>query len=144
MNKNLPTKWVRKAIFEAIDGINVDGFTINCYDTNVTGAEQPDHYVLVTTQTNETDKNNKCEWFWNSTATLDIVTYYPRPGNPGSRLLADNITDAVRQYTNNLVLDTESDLEIFVQTFDVLQNLTMSTDEENIFRNIVQLTFRIK
>ena len=74
MDKSLPDKHVRKAIYALVDGITVDTETINCYDSRVTvtNADIPDFYVLMTTQTNIVDKNNKCEWFWESSILLDI------------------------------------------------------------------------
>ncbi len=144
MEKVLPQKWVRKAVYDAIDNIIVDGYTIPCYDTYVSGAEQPDYYTILSTQTSSVDKNNKCEWFWNSTITIEAVTYYPRPGNPGSKLLANNIIDEVRFQTSGLVLDAESGLEIFVQTQDFPNGLTISTEHENIFREFITITLRIK
>ena len=63
MDKALPYKWIRKAISDAIDGIVVDSFVIPCYDTFVTrdvNSDMPSHYVLMTSQSNEVDKGNKC------------------------------------------------------------------------------------
>ena len=144
MDKNLPNRWVREAVYDAIDGIVVDGYAIECFDTYVSGANQPDHYTILSTQTSSVDKNNKCEWFWDSSITIEAVTYYPRPGNPGSKLLANNIIDEIRVQTNDLVLDAASDLEIFVQTQDFPNGLAISTDHENIFREFITITFRIK
>ena len=65
MDKALPDKWIRKAVSDAIDGIVVDSIAIPCYDTKVTldvNSDEPDHYVLMTTQTNEVEKANKCEF----------------------------------------------------------------------------------
>lgn len=144
MDKNLPNKWVRKAVYDAINNIEVDGYDIPCFDTYVSGANQPDYYTILSTQTSSVDKNNKCEWFWDSSITIEAVAYYPRPGNPGSKLLANNIIDEIRFQTNDLVLDTASDLEIFVQTQDFPNGLTISTDHENIFREFITINFRIK
>ena len=90
MQKNLPNKWIRKAVYEAIDEMVVDGYSIPCYDTYVSGANQPDFYTILSTQTSSVDKNNKCEYFWNSTINIEAVTYYPRPGLPGTKLMANN------------------------------------------------------
>jgi hypothetical protein len=144
MNKTLPDKWIRKAISELIDGIIVDGITIPCYDTRVSGPNNPDYYVLMTTQTNEVDKATKCEWFWESNILLDVVTIYPLPGNPGSRLLADEILEAVKDEMNNLVLDASSGLSIITQTQSYPNDLNLSTESEVVYRKFLNLELLIK
>ena len=143
MQKNLPNKWIRKAIFEAIDAIDVDGNTIECYDTNVTGHIKPNHYTVLSTQSN-VEKSNKCEYFWDSEILIDIVTIYKGSGNTGSRLLGDNITDEVRSLTDNLSLDPASNLEIISQIQTFPNSLYFHADNENIFRNFIRISFRIK
>lgn len=144
MNKALPDKWVRKAIFTQLNNIVVDGNTIPCKDTRVTGNNIPPHYILMTTQTNSVDKANKCEYFWNSSILLDIITTYQGAGNTGSRVLADNILDRVRDLTNNLTLDVSSGLEVFIQKQDFPNDLTTITRNENIFRKFMRLELTIK
>ncbi len=144
MNKALPDKWVRKAIFTQLNNIVVDGNTIPCKDTRVTGNNIPPHYILMTTQTNSVDKANKCEYFWNSSVLLDITTTYQGAGNTGSRVLADNILDRVRDLTNNLTLDVSSGLEVFIQKQDFPNDLTTITRNENIFRKFMRLELTIK
>ena len=86
--KILPNKWIRKQMFDLLNNIDVvvefpsetQTYTIPCYDTRVSGVDSPNHYILLTTQSNEVDKNNKCEWFWESEILIDIVTIYPRGG----------------------------------------------------------------
>lgn len=143
MEKALPNKWIRKAISSKINNIKVGKITVPCYDMNVTGSKQPSAYVLMTAQDNKVDKANKCEWYWDSTITLDVCTYYKASGNTGSRLLVDNITDEIRKLTNNLVLDASSGLTIFTQTFSMPNNLVLRTDNEVVFRNIIKIDFRI-
>ena len=63
MIKSLPNKWVKKAVYDVINNIVVDGKTIRCYDTNVTGNTKPNYYTLLTTQSNDVEKANKCEYF---------------------------------------------------------------------------------
>ena len=144
MIKNLPNKWIRKAVFDAIDDMEVDGYVIPSYDTYVTGPDQPDFYTLLSTQTSTVDKDNKCEWFWDSSIRIEAVTYYNRSGNPGEKALAEDMLDKIRELTNNLVLDPASNLEIFTQTQDFPGGLTISTEHENIFREFITITFRIK
>ena len=110
MAKSLPDKWVRKAVYNAIDNIVVDDSVIKCYDTRVTSANgyTPDRYVLMTTQTNVVGERTKCEYVYESSILLDIVLTYDRPGNTGSRLEVDNIAEAVRSQLENLTLDVSN------------------------------------
>ena len=147
MNKSLPDKWVRKAVYDAIDGIVVDGLEIPCYDMKVVMDAQkddPQHYILMTTQTNDVDKRNKCEWFYESSILLDFVTSYSGAGNPGSRLLADNIVDTARNALQSLTLDAGSGLEIVTQTMNFPADLGADSGAEVIFRKFIRLELRIK
>ena len=144
MNKNLPNKWLRKAIFDAVNNIVVDGKTIPCYDTNVSGNSRPNHYILLSTQSNEVDKANKCEYFWDSEILLDINSIYQSAGNQGRGTITDNITDEVRRLTDNLVLDAASGLEVFIQTQSFPNSLSSNTGNQIIFRNFVRISLKIK
>lgn len=143
MNKSLPDKWVRKAVFDAINNIVVDTLTIPCFDSEVPEGLEVDHYVLMTTQTNTVDKSNKCEYWYESSILLDIVTSYSGVGNPGSRLLADNIADAVRSATDVLVLDAGSGLVVLRQTQSFPNDVVTKTSVENIFRKFIRIELTI-
>ena len=142
MEKILPDKYIRKAIFDVLDGIIVNGNTINCYDMRVTGVDIPDHYILMTTQTATVDKNNKCEYFWDSTILLDVFTSYQRQGNPGSRVLVDDIMEEVRDLTNDLVLD--GGLTVINQTQSFPNDITSVTSNEVVHRKFLRLELKIK
>jgi len=144
MNKNLPNKWIRKAIFQAINNIVVDGKVVRCYDTNVSGVDVPNNYVILSTQSNIVEKANKCEYFWNSEILLDIVNIYQSAGNMGDRLLTDNITDEVRKLTDVLVLDSASDLSVISQIQSFPNGLNSTNDNQIIFRNFIRISLRIK
>ena len=70
----------------------------------------------MSSQTSEVNKYTKCGSAYESTILLDIITSYYGVGNTGSRLLADNILDKVRELTNDLVLDASSGLVVHRQT----------------------------
>ena len=144
MNKTLPNKWIRKAIFDAVDEIVVDGEIIYVYDSRVSGVDQPDFYVLMSSQTNEVDKNNKCEWFWESEILLDIRATFFLTEDSGSRLLIDNITDAVRNLTRNLILDGASGLEIIKTSMSFPNDLNEITEGEIMYRKFIRLNLLIK
>ena len=144
MDKSLPDKWIRKAIFALIDDIVVNSETIPCYDYRATGAYVPDYYTLMTVQSNEVDPNNKCEYFWDSEIVLDIITIYQRPGNTGSRLLADDILEAIRAAIQTVQLDVASGLEIINRTHSYPNDLNFVSDNEIIFRKFLRLSLKIK
>ena len=149
MIKQLPDKWVRKAIHTAInncsvlDVLNSTNVTIPCYDSRVPTSGNKTHYILMTTQTNRVSKTNKCEDMYESSILLDIVTIYNGSGNVGSRVLADNILDKVRELTNDLVLDVTSSLVVQRQTQDFPNDIVSITKTQNVFRKLMRLELTI-
>ena len=143
MIKRLPNKYVRQAVFNRINNLVVDGFTIPVFDSRVSGNVIPQHYILMTTQTNQVNQMTKCGDVWESSILIDIVTTYDGSGNTGSRLLADNILNEVRVYTNNLTLLPSSGLTIEKQTQDFPNDIVTITENENIFRSLMRLELTI-
>jgi hypothetical protein len=143
MNKSLPDKWIRKAVYDAINNIVVDTFTIPCFDGRVVGNVIPDHFILLTTQTSDVDKANKTESRWESSILIDIVTTYKSTSNPGSRVLADNILDAVRNATNNLTLDASCGLIIRNRIQSFPNDIITVSQNENIFRKLMRIELTI-
>ena len=144
MNKKAPDKWIRKAIYDQINNIVVDGVTVPCFDTNVVSDDRPQAYILLSTQSNAVDKSNKCEYFWDSEIQIDINTIYSASGNTGSRLLADNIMDKVRELTDNLTLDVASGLEIFIRNQSFPNGLASNSGSQIIFRKFIRISLKIK
>ena len=146
MNKSLPDKWVRKAVYGAINGIVVDSQIIPCYDSHVVydaQKDEPQHYVLMTTQTNDVDKANKCEWRWESSILIDIVTSFSGAGNNGSRLLVDNIAEACRSALEGLQLDSGSGLHIQDITMNFPADIVTDSGAEILFRKFIRLELTI-
>jgi len=143
MVKTLPDKYIRKAVYNAINGIVVDGEQILCYDSRVTG-KGVDNYVLMTTQSNEVDKRTKCGYDWQSQILIEVFTRYKLTGNTGSRLLADNILDEVRSLTDTLVLDGASGLSIVTQAQSFPSDLVSETNNEIIIRKFMRIEFLIE
>lgn len=142
MNLPLPDKEIRKAIYDLVDGITVDSNVINCFDSMITGSVIPNHYILMTTQTNQVSERVKCGDRWESSILLDIVTRYPSILNTGSRLLADNITDAVRALlVNKLTLG--QGLNVVTQILSMPNDISSSTDNEKIFRKFIRIELTI-
>ena len=143
MVKTLPDKYIRKAVYNAINNISVDGLLIPCYDMRLTG-NSVNHYTLMTTQSNEVDKRTKCGYDWQSQILIEVFTSYPLKGNTGSRLLADNIVDAIRTNTNALTLDVASGLSIVTQKQSFPNDLISTTQNELIYRKFIRIEFLIE
>ena len=141
----LPDKYVRKAIFTLLGGAS--GMTVNtknvkCYDSRITGSTIPSQYVLMTTQTNRVDESVKCGDRWQSSILLDIVTRYTSSGNTGSRLLADDIAEAVRNLLET-DLTLEGGLNILHQKLDFPNDMVSVTTNENVFRKFIRIELLI-
>ena len=139
---NLPDKFVRKALYTLLNNIVVSGNTIKIYDSAVTGRTIPRYYILMTTQTNFVDEKVKCGDRWQSSILLDIVTRYASTGNTGSRLLADDIAEAVRNLLENK-LTLEGGLNVLEQKLDFPNDLAMVTETESVFRKFIRVEFII-
>lgn len=140
MEKSNPNKHIRKAIYSAINGMIVNGIAIPCYDTRVKPTENPNFYVLMTTQTKTVDKANKCEYRWNCDILLDVVTRYQTTGNAGSRMLADDIEDKLMDLTNNLVVIGFTNI---TQTFAQETQLDNINTTEIVYRNLARITLTL-
>jgi hypothetical protein len=143
MNKTLPNKYIRKAIIDALNGLEVNGYSIPVYDTRVPSMDTPNHYIIISTQVNNVLKQNICEDFWESNTTLDIVTSYSKPGNPGSRLLCNDITDEVLFLLDDFTMPVESDLKVLFQTISTPNELYLETESENIYRCLMQISLEL-
>ncbi len=134
-----PDNYIRKAIYDRINDIVVDAKTIKCFDSRANNT--PLNYVLLTSQTKEVDKSNKCEYRWESTILIEIYTKTTSSGNTGSRVLLANIEQAVY----SLLLPA-----LVVENFDTLnQSITFEnqletvTDTDIIFRSFLRLNLTL-
>ena len=139
---NLPDKYVRKALYTLLNNTVVNSNTIKIYDSTITGKTIPKYYILMTTQTNYVDESVKCGDRWQSSILLDIVTRYSSTGNTGSRLLADDIADAVRNLLETK-LTLEGGLNVVTQKLDFPNDLAMVTDTESVFRKFIRIELNI-
>jgi hypothetical protein len=145
MTKEFPNKWVKKAVYDAVNNIVVfdeiasANVTIPCYDTRVPTNNTSNFYVILSTQTNQDEPYTFCDRIWRSTLLLDIVTIYNGAGNYGSNLMVNNITDAVRNAIINLSLSNETDLKLHNKKIESINNLDNITDTQNVFRNLMRL-----
>lgn len=144
MDKTLPDKWIRKAIYDAFNDTVVDGKTIKVFDSHVPNPDgNNDAYVLMTVQSNDLE-HNKCEDFWSSDITLAVTTCYQGTGNPGSRLLGDNILDALRDAIKDPLDLSGGGLTVLKQVMNFPRDLTSDMPNGTLFRKFLRLEMRIK
>ena len=132
-----PDKHIRKAVFDLINNIVVDSKTIKCFDTRVTGNSNLNEYILLTAQTKEVIKPNKCEYQWETSLLIEIYTKTSSSGNSGSRVLLNNIEQAI--YTLLLPKISVSGFQNHTQNITFETQLETVTNTENIFRSFIRL-----
>jgi hypothetical protein len=132
-----PDKNIRKAVFDLVNNIVVSAKTIKCFDSRVTGNAKLTEYVLLTAQTKEVLKPNKCDYQWETSLLIEIYTKTTSAGNSGSRVLLNDIEQAI--YTLLLPKVAVSGFENITQTITFETQLETVTDTENIFRSFLRL-----
>lgn len=134
-----PDKHIRKAIHDQINNIVVSGNIIPSFDSRASNA--PDNYVLLTAQTKEPDKTNKCDYRWISSILIEIYTKITSSGNTGSRVLLNDIEQAV--HTLLLPNLSVSGFETLNQNTTFENQLETITDTEIIFRSFLRLNLTL-
>lgn len=137
-----PDKHIRKAVFDLINNIVVDTKTIKCFDSRVTGNSDITEYVLLTTQDKSVLKDNKCEYEWETSLLIEIYTKYSSVGNTGSRVLLNNVEQAVNDLLTPKI--TVSGFTNVTQNITYETQLETVTDTENIFRSFLRLNITLK
>ena len=136
-----PDKHIRRAVFDLINGIVVNGKNVNCFDTRVTGNAAADQYVLLTSQTKEVDKSTKCGYDWITSLLIEIYTKSSSNGNSGSRLLLNDIEQEV--YSKISPKITVSNYTNQTQNVTFETQLETVTTTENIFRSFIRLNLTL-
>jgi len=137
-----PDKWIRKAVFDLINNIVVSTKIIKCFDSRVTGNANLTEYVLLTAQTKEVDKSTKCEYDWETSLLIEIYTRYSSAGNTGSRVLLNDIEQAVIDLLNPKI--TVTGFTNLTQNITYENQLETVTDDSNIFRSFLRLNLTLK
>lgn len=135
-----PDKHIRKAIFDKINNIVVSGKTIPCYDSRATNA--PSNYVLLTAQTKEVLKETKCDYEWETSTLIEIYTKVSSSGNTGSRVLLNDIEQAIYTLLNPKII--VSGFTNITQNITFENSLEPITDTEIIFRSFLRLNLTLK
>ena len=135
-----PDKFIRKAISDNINNIVVSGKIIPCYDSRATNA--PSNYVLLTAQTKKVLKETKCEYEWETSTLIEIYTKVTSSGNTGSRVLLNDIEQAVYTLINPKL--TVAGFTNITQNITFENSLETITDTEIIFRSFLRLNLTLK
>ena len=135
-----PDKFIRKAISDNINNIVVSGKTIPCYDSRATNA--PSNYVLLTAQTKEVLKETKCDYEWETSTLIEIYTKVSSSGNTGSRVLLNDIEQAIYTLLNPKL--TVLGFTNITQNITFENSLETITDTEIIFRSFLRLNLTLK
>lgn len=136
-----PDKYIRKAVFDLANNIVVSSKIIKCFDSRVTGNADLMEYVLLTAQTKEVEKNTKCAYRWTTSLLIEIYTKTSSAGNSGSRLLLNDIEQAI--YTLLTPKITVSGFSNLTQNITFENQLETITDTENIFRSFLRLNLTL-
>lgn len=132
-----PDKWIRKYFSDTLNGLTVSGKVIPISDMRL--PDNSNAYILMTTVDKSHDQETKCNKVWNFQQTLDVVTIYP--GNTGSRLLCDDIHEAVLNACENI---TVQHFEVYDKFYDFAPDLSSQTATQTIFRKIIIFNLKLK
>lgn len=135
MAKPNPNKFIRKAIYDLVNTV------YPCFDMQVTGKLNPTQYVIISTQ-DKTDINaNKCAHRWEVATLLDIVCIYNGAGNTGSRVVNDDMENAIRTLLENIVIPNYT---VLIQNFEYPSNLDSSTSTQTVYRNFIRVVLTLE
>lgn len=132
-----PDKHIRNSVFNLINDVQVDEKIVKCFDTRVTGNPFINEYTLLTSQTKDVLKPNKCEYQWETSLLIEIYTKTSSGGNSGSRVLLNNIEQAI--YSLLLPKITVSGFQTLTQNITFETQLDTVTSTEIIFRSFLRL-----
>ena len=130
-----PNKYIRKAIFDAVNDV------YPCFDTNVTGDLNPTQYVIISTQDKDIDKATKCGNRWEVATLLDIVCIYNGAGNTGSRVKNDDMENVILGLIANISIPGYTVLN---RTYEFPSNLDNSTSTQVVYRNFIRLILTLE
>lgn len=136
-----PDKFIRKAVHDLVNGIVVSGKQIFCFDSRLAGNSKLTEYVLLSSQTKEVDKATKCKYRWETSLLIEIFTKTSSAGNSGSRLLLNDIEQAMLDLLSPKLL--VNGFETLIQNITFEANLETITDTEIVFRSLLRLNLTL-
>lgn len=125
-----PDKYVRKYFSQTLTGLTVSGKVIPIADFRI--PTNSDAYILMTTIDKSHDQETKCNKVWNVAINLDVNTVYA--GSTGSRVLADDIHEAVLNACNSIQIENFTVQDSFV---DFAPDLSSVTATQSHYRKII-------
>lgn len=131
-----PDKWIRKYFSQTLAGLTVSGKLIPISDFRLPA--NSDAYILMTTIDKSNPQEVKCHKTWNVAINLDVNTVYP--GNTGSRVLADDIHEAVLNACNNIQVEN---FTVQHSWFDFAPDLSSITSTQSHFRKIIIFNLKL-
>ena len=136
-----PDKFIRKAVHTLINGIVVSGKQILSFDSRLAGNSTLTEYVLFTAQTKEVDKATKCGYRWETSMLIEIFTKTSSAGNSGSRVLLNDIEQAIIDLLNPKI--TVQGFENLTQNITFEAQLETVSETEIIFRSMLRLNLTL-
>jgi len=130
-----PNKYVRKAIYDAVNG------TYPCFDMQVTGDTNPTQYVIISTQDKQHERPTKCGGRWTTFTLLDLVCIYNGAGNVGSRVANDDMENTILGLIENLSVDGYT---VISQGHEFPSNLDSSTSTQTVYRNFIRVVLTLE
>ena len=135
LNNINPSKHVRKALSDAISPL------YPVFDTEVPGDVSVTNYVVLSTQSKEIDKANKCNYLYESTTLIDIANEVNGAGNTGSRVAVDDMEQAV---FNAIEFIDVANFEVVNRSFSFPNGLETIGANKIIYRNFIRVTLLLK
>lgn len=136
MNTINPDKYIRKGL---ITSLSNEGYS-NVFDKRVPTINNPQNYIIISTQTKVENVDTKCGSKWDCSVLFDIVTRFDATGNLADRVQVNDLEEKVIVAMNNFEIDNFQILDKFLESSNDLDNLN---DTENVFRQLVRYRFII-
>ena len=94
-----PDKFIRKYFSEAMNNEGIAVFE------DRTGTNTPKLYALLSTQSKQLAKNNKCGYGWNCTLTIELTQRRTSTANVGGKLHLNDMEAKIYPIFNNFALN---------------------------------------
>lgn len=132
---NNPNKHIRKAIFNAVSS------SYPIFDSQVPNSNTSARYCIMSSQSKQIDKANKCDYYWETEILLQLIDIYKMPGNSGSRVAIDDMENDIFALISPITIDGYS---VITRNYDFPDNLDNVTDTQIVYRNYIRLSLLLK
>ena len=131
-----PDNEVRLAFTNALSGIVADGKNVPTCD--VIPPISGNQYIILSTQSKQVLKENKCHDGWNSQILIDIVKIYD--GAVGSRAIVNQIEEIVMNRTDLLSVRYFNILKV---ELEFPNDITTRTNTQTIHRKLIRFNLKL-